>query len=208
MSAAERMLIAVGVDPRRATDWAPKIEAAAAAFGIDTPRALAMFIAQISHESANLRVLEEDLTYTQPERIRAVFGPRRFPTTADAARFVCRPSALANFVYASRNGNGDEASGDGWRFRGRGPIQLTGRGNYAEAEAALGESLEAEPERATLPAVGAAIAAWFFAKAGCVEPARDGGTERVTRLINGPALAGLEDRRARFERAMRAAGEA
>src|SRR5258706_10657065 len=96
---------------------------------------MAAFLAQIVHESGNLQNLEENLRYSA-KRLREVW-PKRFPDGATAEAYAGNAEKLANRVYAGRLGNGDEASGDGWKYRGRGLIQLTGRSNYAACKAAL-----------------------------------------------------------------------
>ena len=147
--------------------------------------------------------LEENLFYTTPERIRAMW-PTRVPDLATAAQLIRKPQALANRVYANRNGNGDEASGDGWKYRGRGLLQLTGRANYMAAEAALDQPYKAQPDLVTQPLHAAMTAAWFFVAANGLALADASNIEALTRAINGPALAGLADRRQRFDQAVRA----
>lgn len=108
---------------------AEALNQAMAAHGINTPTQRAAFLAEVSAESKQLRSTVEDLDYYSARRIQQVW-PRHFPTEAAAAPYVHNPEALANRVYAGVNGNGDEASGDGYRYRGRGSIQVTGRENY------------------------------------------------------------------------------
>lgn len=196
-------LIAAGLPPTQARDFAEPLFTACQKFNINTPVRVAAFIAQCAHESANFSRLEENLFYTTPERIRQIW-PTRVASLGDAARLVRSPQALANRVYAARNGNGSEASGEGWRYRGRGLIQLTGRANYAAAAEALGAPLLEQPELVARPAYAALTAAWFFAAAGCNALADASNIEAITRAINGPALAGLADRRQRFDEAVRA----
>ena len=99
-------------------------------FAINTDLRIAGFISQVGHESGGLRLTKENLNYSA-ERLRVVF-PKYFPTDALAASYARQPEKIANRVYASRIGNGPEGSGDGWRFRGRGLMQLTGRANYTQ----------------------------------------------------------------------------
>ena len=138
-------LIEAGVHPTQARNFLEPLQEAAHQFGIDTPARFAAFLAQAMHESAGLTRLEEGLIYRTPERIMAVW-PSRFPSIADAMPMVRNPRGLANRVYAGRMGNGDEASGDGWRFRGRGIFQLTGRDNYRRAGIACGRPYESAPD--------------------------------------------------------------
>jgi putative chitinase len=172
-------------------------------FDILTRLRLAHFAAQLGHESQGFARVEENLNYTAP-RLREVFG-ERFATNAMAEPYARNPMGLANLVYAGRIGNGPPASGDGWRYRGRGLIQLTGRANYRAAGAALGIPLEAEPDDALKPWNAALIAGWFWARALCNAHADKGeaGLAAITRAING-GRNGLEDRGQRYERALAA----
>ncbi len=112
--------------------FAEPLNQAMAAHGINTPEQRAAFLAQVSIESNHLRSTTEHLNYTTAQRLQWVW-PQRFPTQASTAPYLNNPEALANHVYAGRNGNGDEASGDGYRYRGRGLMQTTGRDNYRSA---------------------------------------------------------------------------
>jgi putative chitinase len=113
--------------------------------------------------------------------------------------------ALANLVYAGRMGNGPVASGDGWAYRGRGLIQLTGRSNYRAAGAVLGIPLETDPDRARTPWNACLIAGWFWSMRNCNAPADQGeaGLAAITKAING-GRHGIEDRARRYERALAA----
>lgn len=174
---------------------------AARRFEIVRRERVAHWLAQLGHESGGFTRLEENLRYTTPGRICAVW-PSRFATEAAAAPFVNNPEGLASVVYAARNGNGGVASGDGWRFRGRGLIQLTGRANYRAAGAALNIPLESEPDRAAERWTAALVAGWFWWNAGLNREADRGpdGLEQITRRING-GRHGLADRRRRYEAA-------
>lgn len=196
-------LIAAGLAPTQAKAWVAPLAAAADRFLINTPARLAAWVSQCAHESAGFTQLEESLFYRQAERIRQMFSTR-VSSLADAGQLVGKPEALANRVYSNRNGNGDEGSGDGWRYRGRGLIQLTGRANYMAAECAIGQPYKSQPELLTQPLHAAITAAWFFAAGGCLPLADASNVEAITRVINGPALAGLADRRQRFDEAVRA----
>lgn len=161
-------------------------------FSITTTERQAAFFAQLSHESVGLTRLEESFAY-YPARLMSVF-PFRFQTRAKANDYVSRgPQAIASLVYANRLGNGPEKSGDGWTYRGRGFIQLTGRKNYAEFGTALGLPLEQTPNLAKLPAHAARIAARFWQTRGCNEMADILNLVGITRAING-GLIGLKDR--------------
>ena len=189
-------------DPER---WCAALNPAAERFEIDSRERWAAWLAQLAHESAGFTRLEESLGYTA-RRICAVW-PRRFPTIASAEPFAGTPEKLANRVYGSRLGNGPEASGDGWRYRGRGLIQLTGRANYRRAGRALSLALEAFPDQVREPDVAALTAAWFWASRGCNELADDYSDDddradwlRICQLING-GTHGLAERTALWARA-------
>ena len=130
-------LVAAGIGPTAARRFQPVLAGALARFGIETPRRVAAFLAQCHVESAGFTALEENLMYSSAARLIQVW-PSRFPNTGAATPFVRNPQRLANLVYANRNGNGPQASGDGWRYRGRSPIQLTGRDNYSRMAALAG----------------------------------------------------------------------
>ncbi|HHM5526252.1 TPA: glycoside hydrolase family 19 protein [Pseudomonas aeruginosa] len=170
---------------------------------IDTPARRAAFLAQVGHESSQLTRLVENLNYsaqglaaTWPGRY---LGPDGQPN-ALALRLARNPQAIADNTYATRNGNGDEAFGDGWRFRGRGLLQITGRANYRLVGEALGEPLEAEPWRLEQPVPAARSAAWWWAGHGLNELADRGEFAAITRRING-GLNGQAERLALWQRA-------
>jgi len=133
---------------------------AMAANGITTPEQRAAFLAQVAVESNQLQNTTENLNYTTAQRLQQVFGRTRFPSPGAAAPYLRNPEALANRVYANRNGNGDEASGDGYRYRGRGLMQTTGRENYR----AVGH--ENDPETLEAPQGAADAAAQYWASHG------------------------------------------
>ena len=179
--------------PDRGVEWFGPMLEAMVEFGIDTPHRQAAFLAQVGHESMNLTRLEEGLNYTA-QRLMIVW-PKRFPTIEATRYYEHSPERLANFVYANRNGNGSYESGDGYRFRGRGPIQITGRGNYRAFAQAVGRAgIEMAPERLLLPVPGSQSAAWFFSAHGCNDMPD---IDAISRRING-GDAGLEDRRTRY----------
>jgi len=182
--------------------WAPALSAAAERFDISTPARLAAFIAQTAHESANFKRLVENLNYSA-EGLRKTW-PSRFDAET-AAAYARQPERIANRVYANRIGNGDEASGDGWRFRGRGPIQITGRENYHKCGAALGLPLLIRPQLLEERDAGALSAAWFWATHGCNGIADTGDFTALTKRING-GTHGLQDRTRIWSRAKAALG--
>ena len=185
--------------------WLGPLNDAFAEWEIDTPQRMAAFLAQIAHESRNLQNLEENLRYSA-KRLREVW-PKRFPDAATAEAYAGNPEKLANRVYAGRMGNGDEASGDGWKYRGRGLIQLTGRSNYAACKAALDLDVIRTPDLLLEPAGAARSAAWFWSSRGLNqladhEPGDDDEQDftRITTIINGGKL-GLSARLDIWERA-------
>lgn len=182
-------LIDLGVEPNQARRFDEPLRAAMALHDITGPQRVAAFLAHVMVESSNLTALEENLRYTTAARICRVW-PSRFPTVESAEPFVRNPKALANRVYANRNGNGDEASGDGWTFRGRGLFQLTGRENYRRASAGLGLGAVylMRPELVAEPSDAALTAAWYWVANGCNQMADAGQFDATTKAINGPAM--------------------
>ncbi len=162
----------------------------------DRPLRLAHFLAQVCHETGGLRILVENLNYSA-KRLTEVW-PSRFPTLSAAAAFANNPRALANKVYGGRMGNVDPD--DGWTYRGRGLLQITGRDHYAQNGRALGIPLEAHPDLALAPEHALAIALETWRAKGCDAPADADDIVAVTRRING-GLIGLEDRRAWLRKA-------
>jgi putative chitinase len=152
-------------------------------FAITTPRCLAAFLGQCAVESGGFLGLEENLSYTAA-RLCQVW-PSRFPTTASATACAFQPEALANEVYSSRMGNGNVQSGDGWRFRGRGLIQLSGRTNYERFAAALNLGLDDAVNFASTQAGAAETAAWFWSVNGLNELAAAWSIDLITQKING-----------------------
>lgn len=148
-------------------NWVDPLNEAMAQFEINNRDRVAAFLAQIAHESGGLRVLVENLNYSA-KRLMQVW-PKRFPTLQKAMQYENNPEKLANFVYANRMGNGNEASGDGWTFRGRGVIQMTGRGNYKAVGKALELDLEENPENLEEPKYATLSAAYFWQSHGLNE---------------------------------------
>ena len=206
VSAVDLAIGAAGAGPLERATYAGPLAVACKRFDIATRFRLAHFAAQLGHESGGFKKNEEYLDYSAA-RIAAVW-PKRFPTVADAYPYAGKREELSNLVYANRLGNGNVASGDGWRYRGRGLIQLTGRANYASAARALGLPFESEPDQLFKPWNSALVAGWFWSDKKCNRAADLGaaGIEAVTRLVNG-GTHGIEDRAARFERALAALPE-
>lgn len=172
-------------------------------YGIDSKKRVAAFIAQCAHESANFKFLQENLNY-RAASLRRVF-PRYFPTDELAAQYANKPEMIANRVYGNRMGNGDEASGDGFRYRGRGLIQLTGKNNYE----AFAESIETPVEEVVeyLGTFEGAIqsACWFWETNNLNQWADKGDILTLTKRINGGTI-GLEDRIKHYNHALHVLG--
>ena len=167
---------------------------AAAEAGITSPTEQAMFLAQLDHESGGFRKLSESFAY-RPERLTAVF-PKYFRSIGEAQAVAQQgPEAIAERVYGGRMGNSQP--GDGFKFRGRGFIQLTGRNNYAAASKALGVDLLSNPDLAADPDVAARAAVWFWKSRGVSGPASRGDVRGATKLINN-GTNGLADRQDKF----------
>ena len=162
-------------------------------FGIDTPLRLAHFLAQVAHESKSFKAVEENLNYSA-ERLKEVF-PRYFPGNL-AEVYALSPEKIASRVYGDRMGNGDEASKDGYRYRGRGYIQLTGKDNYAAFDRTVDDDVLNQPDlvKTKYPLLSAA---WFWDTKKLNALADEGSGEdvvaKVTKKVNG-GLYGLEDR--------------
>jgi putative chitinase len=159
-------------------------------FAISTPHQQAAFIGQCGHECGNFRILEENLNYRAATLMK--LWPRRFPTLEIANAYAGNPKKIANMVYGGRMGNRDEASGDGYRFRGRGCIQLTGHTNYHHAGEALDMDFVMAPDLVATPKYAALTAGWFWSTHDCNRLAEEN-WEALTKKINGGTI-GLKDR--------------
>ena len=171
----------------------------AAKFQINTPLRLAHFLAQCGHESGGFRATQENLNYSA-KGLNGIFR-KYFPTEAAAAPYARNPQKIANKVYASRMGNGNEASGDGFKFRGRGYIQLTGKDNYTAFGRAINEDILSNPDKVA-STYALLSAAWFFSKNGLHRMADEGATDavvtKITKRVNGGTI-GLADRIKHFK---------
>lgn len=177
--------------------WVDALCCACSAYEINTRNRIASFLAQTAYESEGFQVLDEQLNYTA-QRLVAIW-PRRFACPEVAKQYAMNPEGLANYVYANRNGNGSEASGDGYRFRGRGLIQLTGRSNYGEAGVALSVDLINHPDLLLQPEHAALASAWFWTSrklnslADEISEDSQQAFARITQIINGGST-GLSQR--------------
>jgi putative chitinase len=170
---------------------------------ISPPRCLAAFLGQCAHESAGFRDLEEDLSYSAA-RLCQVW-PNRFPTLQAAGACALQPEFLANRVYADRLGNGGEGTGDGWRFRGRGLIQITGRTSYQQFARSMGMTLDRAVEHAATQAGAADSAAWFWRVNNLNVLAKTWSIDLLTRKING-GMSGAAERTRLCKAALQALG--
>ncbi len=212
-------LVAAGIKPEVAQRWLPHVQNALARFGIESPRQVAAWLAQCAHESAGFAVLTENLNYSADTM--AVVWPARFaeqepdpkrPGKTKAKKdakgksipnkFALalhrKPEMLANVVYANRMANGPTESGDGWRYRGRGLKQLTGKDNYTRCGKGLGIDLVANPDLLLEPEGAALSAAWFWSVNKCGPIADADDFVGLTKKINGGTI-GLEDRQRRYK---------
>jgi putative chitinase len=168
-------------------------------FNITTPKQQAMFIGQCGHECGNFTKLEEGLFYSAAGLMKT--WPKRFPTLEVANQYAKNPKKIANCVYSNRMGNRDEASGDGYRFRGRGCIQTTGSANYFHAGKALGVDLIMNPDLVATPQYAALTAGFFWSTHGLNELAEAQDHRACCKRING-GLLGLDDRIVRAKHAL------
>jgi putative chitinase len=165
-------------------------------YEINTPDRIAAFLAQCAHESGGFVFIKENLNYKWAS-LRKVF-PKYFPTDALAQQYEKQPEKIANRVYANRMGNGPEESGDGWRFCGRGLIQVTGRDNYSWFAASLQISPEEASEYMETFEGAAQSACWFWESNNLNQWADKRDILTLTKRINGGTI-GLEDRKKHYE---------
>jgi putative chitinase len=172
-------------------DWVDALNETFSRFNINTKNQQAMFIGQCSHECGNFRLLEENLNYRAETLMK--LWPKRFPSLEFAKQYEKNPRKIANSVYANRMGNRDEASGDGYRFRGRGALQCTGHSTYFHAGKALGVDFVMQPDLVATPKYAAFTAGWFWDTHKLNPPSDALDYTKVTKIINGGTI-GLDDR--------------
>jgi putative chitinase len=205
-------LTAAGVSKELAERWLPHVQAAFDRFNINTERQVAAWIAQCAHESAGFKMLTENLNYSAdtmavvwPSRF-AVLGPDKKPVKVKgknqpnkfALALHRQPEMIANTVYANRMANGNIESGEGWKYRGRGLKQLTGKDNYTRCGQGLGMDLVGNPDLLLTPEGASLSAAWFWSVNKCGPIADSGDFVALTKKINGGTI-GLEDRQKRYK---------
>lgn len=188
--------------PAKAQDYATALEAARPIANLNTGRRVRHFMAQVADETNGFRALVESFFYTDPKRLDDMYGNIKSPE--EAAQLIAQgQAAIANVAMANRLGNGDAASGDGYMFRGRGFIQITGRWNYKAASGWSGMDLITQPGLAGQAKSAAVIAAKYWNYKKINEAADAGDIAAVTELVNGTAEAGLADRKVWLMRMMK-----
>lgn len=205
------LLEALGIRHALDVEWLQHISQAAHRYQIDAnPRRVSAWLATIAHESARLTRVVENLNYSAEGLARtwpARYADMAGQPNATARRIARHPEQIANLTYAGRMGNGTAGSGDGWRYRGRGLIQITGRSNYAASGVSLGLDLIDHPELLEQPHYSAMSAAEWWHRHGCNELADTGDMAAVTRKVNG-GLNGLDDRLKLYSAALTYLGSA
>jgi putative chitinase len=185
--------------------WYEAFEQLLPDYDINTPKRVAAFIAQCAHESAGFTAIKENLNY-RPESLVKIF-PKYFDL-ATAKQYCSRPNkqeSIANKIYANRMGNGNEASGDGYRYCGRGLIQLTGKSNYTRFAESLEIDAEDVPEYLATFEGAAQSACWFFETNNLNKWADAGDIVKMTKIINGGSI-GLSDRKSHYAHALQILG--
>lgn len=180
-------------------EWYEALSQLLPEYDINTPKRIAAFIAQCAHESAGFKFLKENLNYRAESLVRV--WPRYFPNIDIARQYAHKQERIANRAYANRMGNGDEESGDGWRFCGRGLIQLTGRNNYEAFSESIETPVEEIPEYLATFEGAAQSACWFWETNHLNKWADTGDIVTLTKKINGGTI-GLEDRIKHYNHAL------
>jgi putative chitinase len=180
-------------------EWYEALEQLLPDYEINTPQRIAAFIAQCAHESGGFTAIKENLNY-RAVTLRKVF-PRYFPNDDIANAYAGKPEMIANRVYGGRMGNGDEHSGDGFRYCGRGLIQLTGHDNYQAFADSVEMAVTDVPDYLATFEGAAQSACWFWEKNNLNTFADTGDIVTITKRINGGTI-GIEDRTARYQRAL------
>lgn len=191
----EEILRKFRVSAKNASEFGPHIDAVFLRFNIESKHQRAAFLAQVLHESDSFNRLKESLYYTTTKRIMDVW-PKRFQNLSEAAIYLRSPEKLANYVYGGRMGNNQD--GDGWLFRGRGAIQITGRANYQAAEDVLQRPYIARPDLVCEPMDAMLTSGWFW-DANKLNELED--IDKISRKVNGGSN-GLKERRLLYGRLM------
>jgi len=183
--------------------WHHAMEQALPDYDINTPPRVAAFVAQCAHESGGFKFLKENLNYKAESLVRV--WPRYFKDATTARKYAHNQEAIANRAYANRMGNGSEASGDGWKFCGRGLIQLTGRNNYQAFADSIETDINDIPEYLATFEGAVQSACWFWESNNLNKWADTGDILTLTKKINGGTL-GLADRQKHYEHALHILG--
>lgn len=194
MLVTEQMLCTI-TTPELANKWADALNETCEEFAIDTPYRISGFISNVAHESGGFKFVSENLNYSAASLMRV--WPSRFPTLEIAQRYAMNPETIANRAYADRMGNKDEASGDGWKYRGRGLIQLTGKNNYVAYSMACDNEALQKPDIVAEPKYAAESAGWFWSVNRLNSVADTQDIVRMTKIING-GTNGLDDRQMKY----------
>lgn len=193
-----KQLAAILVGNKEVETWSPLLQKAFAKYDINTKERIAGFLSQCIHESANFTRIEENLNYSS-EGLAKTF-PKYFKNGSEQF-YNRKPEAIANVVYANRMGNGNTQSGDGWRYRGRGLIQLTGKDNYAMFAKALNKTLEQTVEYLKTKEGALESACWFWKTHNLNAAADAKDVVAMTKIING-GKHGLQERQQYFVHAL------
>ena len=194
-----RELLCTVTTPEMADRWVNAINETCEEFAIDSPYRIAGFVSNVAHESAGFKFVKENLNYSAASLMRV--WSSRFPTVEIAQRYAMQPEKIANRAYADRMGNGDEASGDGAKFLGRGLIQLTGKNNYVAYSMACDNEALTKPEIVEQPKYAAESAGWFWSVNRLNQLADAQDITGMCRRING-GLNGLDDRQMKYAQIM------
>jgi putative chitinase len=184
-------------------EWYDALSKVLPEYDITTPQRVAAFIAQCAHESGGFKALKENLNYQAASLCRV--WPRLFPTIEIANQYAHKPEMIANRAYGNRMGNGDEASGDGYRYCGRGLIQLTGKDNYTAFAESIETPIEELPEYLSTFEGAVQSAAYFWSENNLNQYADSGDILTMTKRINGGTI-GLEDRKKHYAHALHVLG--
>ena len=190
----ESQLLALGIDGK----WLEPLKETFEKYNIDTAKRQAAFIGQCMHESGGFKLLEENLNYSAKALMNT--WPSRFPTEEMANQYARNPEKIANKVYGGRMGNGTEETGEGWKYRGRGIKQLTGKENYDRCGSGLGVDLVSDPDKLLDPKYATLSAGWFWNKHNLNDLADKSDVETMTKRING-GLLGLDARKVAIAKA-------
>lgn len=194
-----RELLCTVTTPELADKWVNAINETCEEFAIDTPYRIAGFVSNVTHESAGFKFVSENLNYSAASLMRV--WSTRFPTVEIAQRYAMQPEKIANRAYADRMGNGDEASGDGWKYRGRGLIQLTGKNNYVAYSLACDNEALQNPDIVAEPQYAAESAGWFWSVNRLNQLADAQDIQGMRKRVNG-GLNGLDDVQMKYSQVM------